>query len=119
MRILDVGSGLGEFMILLKIILFEKYKKNIEIYGLEIDKSAINYVKIPTIFINAFDYKDYLQYDLIYLYQPLKNNDEMLKLLIHIKNINKHIIYNNNSVQSKELLELGFAQLSNTLWYSK
>lgn len=119
MKILDVGSGLGEFMVYLKLYCKENLKINVNISGIEIDEHIKNYVKIPTTFIDAFEFTDYRNYDLIYLYQPIRNVDLMVKLLEYISNFKVQIIYNNSSVSEQQLLELNFIKLKSNIWHYK
>lgn len=116
-KILDVGSGIGEFMLLLKIVMLDKYKKNIDVKGIEVDNRIENYIKIPTIFIDAFDYNEYNKFDVLYMYQPYSNIEKMLLLIKHIQNSNCKIIYNNDSIESHTLFELNFVHIQNNIWY--
>lgn len=115
--ILDVGSGLGEFMVLLKYYSKTTLNIDINVSGIEIDESIKNYVKIPTVFINAFDFDQYDKYDLIYLYQPIKDVDKMQNLLKYIITYKNPIIYNNSNLTEQYLTEIGFNQLKNNIWY--
>lgn len=119
MKILDVGSGLGEFMVYLKLYCKEELKININVFGIELDTNIRNYVKIPTTFIDAFEFNDYGNYDLIYLYQPIRTVELMVKLLEYISKLKVPIIYNNSSVSEQQLLELNFIKLKNNIWHYK
>ena len=119
MKVLDVGSGLGEFMVYLKLYCKDELKVNINVSGIEIDKNITNYVKIPTQFIDAFAFNGYGNYDLIYLYQPIRNVDLMVKLLEYISQYKVQIIYNNSSVTESQLTNLNFTKLKNNIWHYK
>ncbi len=117
-KIIDVGSGLGEFMLYLK--LYYKLKNvNIIVSGIEMDNIA-SYVKIPTHFIDAFEFNDYDKFDLIYIYQPIKEQNLMLKLLNLILDYNKNIIFNNGNMNKEDLIKLNLIEYKNTnIWHYK
>lgn len=84
-KVVDLGSGLGEFMMDIKEL------ANIEVHGFELDTILAKNAVIPTtqkdiLTISEDDLKDA---DLIYFWQPLIDPDMILKFwrnLSHIKN---------------------------------
>lgn len=88
-KILEIGCNTGEFCNLIK----EKY--NSEVYGIDINKDAINVAidKYPNLNFEAMDLFDIKgKYDVIYMQHVIEHIEEPEKALIKLKrdNLNKN-----------------------------
>lgn len=77
-KLLDVGSGIGNIIALGNALNF--YSRGVEYDKSYRDRSSYR-VQGVTEYLDAFDYKEYGEYDVIYFYQPIASGKLMNKLL--------------------------------------
>jgi len=78
LKFLDVGSGTGNIMSLATGLGFNA--SGVE-YREDFAEQSTAQVRKKTDYMNALDFEDYGKFDLIYFYQPIKAEIEMVKLI--------------------------------------
>lgn len=88
--VLDVGSGIGGAILTMRTVeRMMKINKVIRYSGLEIDPNLIpiadrllkeNWKESETIQCNALNFKNYKEYDIIYYYHPIEDEDLQKRL---------------------------------------
>jgi len=86
LKFADIGCGIPIFALCIK-----KAFPQIDVSGIEYDKAICDYVRttviseeVNVINADAFEYQEYGDYDILYLCTPVKNADDMHKLLMHV-----------------------------------
>lgn len=80
-KFLDVGCGIGNILSIARILGFQST-------GIEYNEAYHQYLINPRTtnveWMDAFDFEKYYDYDIIYLYRPISNNDKMRQLMLKI-----------------------------------
>lgn len=77
---LDIGSGIGDKVRLAKELGFDA----VGIEYLDYYVELASFLGNKTIHVDAFDFSDYQNYDIIYMYHPISDNELYTKLVKHI-----------------------------------
>ena len=116
-KFLDVGSGIGDKLLIAKEVF------GLNVTGLEIDEQLIDLSQlllrqaaIKPIHIDAFDFRNWSDFDIIYYYRPIAPEDVMITLehLIESQMKDNSILISINKLDRQ--LDSTFTNLSNDVW---